>query len=331
MKKYNVAVVGATGLVGRKIVEILEERNFPIDKLILLASGRSAGKSLFFCGEKIEVKELLPDSFKGIEIALFSAGGSVSREFAPIAVNSGTIVIDNSSAFRMDPQVPLIVPEVNAEEIKNHHGIIANPNCSTIQMVVVIKPLHDIWKVKRIVVSTYQSVTGAGKYAVDQLEAEISGKKPVIQKLPHRIAMNVIPQVDVFAENGNTREEWKIVNETKKILGDISINITATCVRVPVIGGHSESVNIEFEKNFSLDDVKRLLSNSSGVRLLDDEEKLLYPMPVLSDGKDDVFVGRIRRDVTVPNGLNLWIVADNLRKGAATNAVQVAEEYIKNL
>ena len=331
MKKYNVAVVGATGLVGRKIVQVLEERNFPTDKLILLASNRSVGKSLYFCGEKIEVKELLPDSFKGIDIALFSAGGSVSREFAPIAVNSGTIVIDNSSAFRMDPQVPLVVPEVNGEEIKNHHGIIANPNCSTIQMVVVIKPLHDIWKVKRIVVSTYQSVTGAGKYAVDQLEAEISGKKPSIQKLPHRIAMNVIPQVDVFEEDGNTREEWKMVNETKKILGDMSVNVTATCVRVPVIGGHSESVNIEFEKNFSIDDVKRLLSSRSGVKLLDDKEKLLYPMPLLSEGKDDVFVGRIRRDVTIPNGLNLWIVADNLRKGAATNAVQIAEEYIKIL
>jgi len=331
VKKYNVAVVGATGLVGRKIVQVLEERNFPTDKLILLASNRSVGKSLYFCGEKIEVKELLPDSFKGIDIALFSAGGSVSREFAPIAVNSGTIVIDNSSAFRMDPQVPLVVPEVNGEEIKNHHGIIANPNCSTIQMVVVIKPLHDIWKVKRIVVSTYQSVTGAGKYAVDQLEAEISGKKPSIQKLPHRIAMNVIPQVDVFEEDGNTREEWKMVNETKKILGDMSVNVTATCVRVPVIGGHSESVNIEFEKNFSIDDVKRLLSSRSGVKLLDDKEKLLYPMPLLSEGKDDVFVGRIRRDVTIPNGLNLWIVADNLRKGAATNAVQIAEEYIKIL
>lgn len=329
MRKFNVAVVGATGLVGRKMVQVLEERRFPVGSLRLLASSRSAGKKIDFNGKPVVVHELQKDSFAGIDIALFSAGGSVSKEFAPIAARAGTLVIDNSSAFRMDPDVPLVVPEVNPGDIHKHKGIIANPNCSTIQMVVVLKPLHDNWKVKRLIVSTYQSVTGAGKLAVDQLQAEIRDEKPRVMKFPHQIALNVIPQVDIFIAEKYTREEMKMVNETKKILGVPSLRISATCVRVPVMVGHSESVNVEFEKPFNVDEIKDVLERFPGIKVLDDEEKSLYPMPIISHEKDDVFVGRIRRDDTVENGLNLWIVADNLRKGAATNAVQIAEEYIK--
>jgi aspartate-semialdehyde dehydrogenase len=329
VNQYNVAVVGATGLVGRKMVQVLEERKFPVKRISLLASARSVGKLMDFCGKSVAVEELQQKSFEGIDIALFSAGAGVSREFAPVAARTGALVIDNSSAFRMDPHVPLVVPEVNPEDIRNHKGIIANPNCSTIQMVVVLKPLHDLWKVRRLIVSTYQSVTGAGKLAVDQLESELLKVEPPVRKFPHPIAMNVIPQVDVFAEEKYTREEMKMVNETKKILGDPSLRISATCVRVPVIRGHSESVNIEFEKSFTLDEIRHALNEAPGIKVLDDDEHSLYPMPLLSQEKDDVFVGRIRRDNTVANGLNLWIVADNLRKGAATNAVQIAEEYIK--
>lgn len=329
MKSVNVAVVGATGLVGRKMVQVLEERNFPVDQLRLLASARSVGKKMTFHGERIEVQELTPESFQGIDVALFSAGASVSKEFAPHAVKAGTLVIDNSSAYRMDDNVPLVVPEVNPQDILKHEGIIANPNCSTIQMVVALKPLHDRWKIKRIVVATYQSVTGAGKPAVTQLEAEMANEKNPPRKFPHQIAYNVLPQIDVFFDDGYTKEEKKMVNETRKIMGDESINVTATCVRVPVFGGHSEAVNVEFNKSFDENEVIETLRHAPGVCIQNDSDQGIYPMPIWSHEKDDVFVGRIRRDTTIPNGLNLWIVSDNLRKGAATNAVQIAEEWAR--
>lgn len=329
MKKINVAVVGATGLVGRKMIQVLEERKFPVEKLRLLASAKSAGTTIVFNGQPVDVDELTKESFKGIDIALFSAGGAIGKEFAPYAVKAGALVIDNSSAWRMEPDVPLVVPEVNPRDIFKHKGIIANPNCSTIQMVVALKPLHDRWKIKRIVVSTYQGITGAGKKAVDQLEGELAKRTNVEKKFPHPIAYNVLPQIDVFVDGGYTKEEIKMVNETKKIMGDNSIEVTATCVRVPVTGGHSESVNVEFEKPFSLLEVLDALGKAPGVAIQDDVAKSIYPMPIWSHEKDDVFVGRIRRDETIANGLNFWIVSDNLRKGAATNAVQIAEEWIK--
>ncbi len=329
MKTYSVAVVGATGLVGRKMVQVLEERHFPVGSLRLLASARSAGKELKFDGKNVTVEELLPSSFKGIEVALFSAGATVSKEFAPHAVKAGTLVIDNSSAYRMDKDVPLVVPEVNRGAIFQHHGIIANPNCSTIQMVVALKPLHDRWKIKRVVVATYQSVTGAGKKGLSQLEEEIAGKPVTEKKFPHQIAFNILPQVDVFFDDGYTKEEYKMVNETKKIMGDESIAVNATCVRVPVWGGHSESVNVEFERPCSVDEAREALCSSPGIILQDQPANATYPMPVDAWEKDPVFVGRIRKDDTVPSGLTLWVVADNLRKGAATNAVQIAEEWIK--
>jgi len=329
MEKINVAVVGATGLVGRKMIQVLEERKFPVEKLRLLASAKSAGTTIVFNGQPVDVDELTKESFKGIDIALFSAGGAISKEFAPYAVKAGALVIDNSSAWRMEPDVPLVVPEVNPRDIFKHKGIIANPNCSTIQMVVALKPLHDRWKIKRIVVSTYQGITGAGKKAVDQLEGELAKRTNVEKKFPHPIAYNVLPQIDVFVDGGYTKEEIKMVNETKKIMGDNSIEVTATCVRVPVTGGHSESVNVEFEKPFSLLEVLDALGKAPGVAIQDDVAKSIYPMPIWSHEKDDVFVGRIRRDETIANGLNFWIVSDNLRKGAATNAVQIAEEWIK--
>ena len=329
MKKFNIAVVGATGLVGRKMVQVLEERKFPVEKLRLLASAKSAGTTIVFNGQSVDVDELTKESLKGIDIALFSAGGAISKEFAPHAVKAGALVIDNSSAWRMEPDVPLVVPEVNPQDILKHKGIIANPNCSTIQMVVALKPLHDRWKIKRIVVSTYQGITGAGKKAVDQLEGELAKRTNVEKKFPHPIAYNVLPQIDVFVDGGYTKEEIKMVNETKKIMGDNSIEVTATCVRVPVTGGHSEAVNVEFEKPFSLLEVLDVLGKAPGVAIQDDVAKSIYPMPIWSHEKDDVFVGRIRRDETIANGLNLWIVSDNLRKGAATNAVQIAEEWIK--
>ncbi|MFN0156480.1 MAG: aspartate-semialdehyde dehydrogenase [Bacteroidota bacterium] len=329
MRLYKVAVVGATGMVGRKMIQVLEERKFPVGDILLLASERSAGKEVSFAGTTHKVQKLTAGSFKGVEVALFSAGATVSKEFAQHAVNAGALVIDNSSAFRMDEQVPLVVPEVNRKMIFHHKGIIANPNCSTIQMVVALKPLHDRWKIKRIVVATYQSVTGAGYRGLEQLEAEV-GKQPVKEKkFPHQIAYNVLPHVDVFYEDGYTREEHKMVNETKKIMGDESIRVTATCVRVPVEGGHSEAVNVEFENEFQLAEVKEALQHAPGVIVQDDPLQACYPMPITAWDKDDVFVGRLRRDETVPNGLNLWVVSDNLRKGAATNAVQIAEEWIK--
>ena len=330
MKNAAVAVVGATGLVGRKILDVLGERNFPVRELRLLATRKSVGTLLNYSGRQIPVEELTRDSFKGIDIALFSAGATVSREFCPIAAQSGAVAIDNSSGFRMDDTVPLVVPEVNPGQISRHKGIIANPNCSTIQMVVVLKPLHDRWKIKRVVVSTYQSVTGAGKLGVSQLESELAKNTAVIKKFPHPIAYNVLPHIDLFCENGYSKEEMKMVNETKKIMGDPSIAVTATCVRVPVIGGHSESVNIEFTHPFTLEEVRQVLQQSKGICLQDDLQQNIYPMPVWAHEKDEVFVGRIRRDETVHNGLNVWIVSDNLRKGAATNAVQIAECLLRS-
>ena len=329
MKEYNVAVVGATGLVGRKMTQVLEERNFPVYNLTPLASERSAGKEISFKGKKTKVRKLTPESFEGVQIALFSAGGNVSKEFAPIAARQGTVVIDNSSAWRMDPEVPLVVPEVNKDDIFKHHGIIANPNCSTIQMVVVLKPLHDRYRIKRVVVSTYQSVTGAGQKGVDQLDEELGKKQGDTHKFPHRIAFNCLPHIDVFRDDGYTKEEYKMIFETNKIMGDDSIKVSPTCVRVPVFGGHSESVNIEMEKSYELEDVFELLRKSPGIIVEDDPANNIYPMPLNAYEKDDVFVGRIRRDESAPNSLNMWIVSDNVRKGAATNAVQIAEELIK--
>ena len=331
MKQWNVAVVGATGLVGRKMIQVLEERSFPVAELRLLASAKSIGKKVEFHGKEYPVQELTNQSFEGIDIALFSAGATVSKEFAPIAAQSGALAIDNSSAWRMDKEVPLIVPEVNPHDIGKHKGIIANPNCSTIQMVVAMKPLHDKWRIKRVVVSTYQSVSGAGKLGVNQLDAEIAREKNPPKKFPHAIGFNVLPHVDVFFDNGYTREELKMVNETKKIMGDDSIQVTATCARVPVVVGHSESVNLEFVKPFEMNDVYEALRKAPGICVQDDIKQNIYPMPIWSHDRDEVFVGRIRRDETIENGLNLWIVSDNLRKGAATNAVQIAEEWVKSI
>lgn len=329
MKNYTVAVVGATGLVGRKMTQVLEEHRFPVGELRPLASARSAGKTVSFGKKEVPVCELTAGSFAGIDIALFSAGAGVSREYAPHAVRAGTLVVDNSSAFRLDAGVPLVVPEVNRADIFKHRGIIANPNCSTIQMVVALKPLHDLWKIRRIVVSTYQSVTGAGKKGLTQLEDEIAGREEGEKKFPHRIAFNMLPQVDVFLDDGSTKEEHKMVEETKKIMGDDSIRVNATCVRVPVWGGHSESVNVEFEKPCDVAAARAALGAAPGVIVRDNPGRSDYPMPVDAWDTDPVYVGRIRRDPTVASGLNLWIVADNLRKGAATNAVQIAEEWIK--
>ncbi len=330
MKTYDICVAGATGLVGRTVLQVLEERRFPVGKLRLLASARSAGKTIRFGGVDTPVEELTARSFEGMQIALFSAGAAVSREFAPVAVRSGAVVIDNSSAFRMDPDVPLVVPEVNRDSLSRHHGIIANANCSTIQMVVALKPLHDRWMIKRIVVATYQSVTGAGKRGADQLAAELANE-PAEMKFPHPIAYNVLPQVDILHEDGYSREERKMIDETKKIMGDESILVTATCVRVPVVGGHSEAVNVQFARPFELEEVREALRCAPGVCLQDDASRSIYPMPIWSHHRDEVFVGRLRRDETVDSGLNLWIVSDNLRKGAATNAVQIAEELVKEL
>jgi len=329
MDQFNVAVVGATGLVGRKMVQVLEERKFPVARLRLLASEKSIGKEILFHKKAIQVQKLTQDSFRDIQIALFSAGAVVSKEFAPHAVKHGALVIDNSSAFRMESDVPLVVPEVNRKDIFKHKGIIANPNCSTIQMVVVLKPLHDRYKIRRVVVSTYQSVTGAGQKAVEQLEAELAGREVTTPKFPHRIAFNCLPHIDVFYEDGYTKEEHKMIFETKKIMGDETIEVSATCVRVPVYGGHSESVNVQFEKSFDIDEVRNILSCSQGIIVQDIPNRDIYPMPIWTHDRDEVFVGRIRRDPTAPNALNLWIVSDNIRKGAATNAVQIAEEFIK--
>jgi aspartate-semialdehyde dehydrogenase len=320
----KVAVVGATGLVGSKMLQVLEERDFPITKLLLVASERSVGKTLKFKGKRHKIISMSDAVAKKPDVAIFSAGGSVSLEWAPRFAEVGTTVIDNSSAWRMDPGKKLIVPEVNAGVLGKNDKIIANPNCSTIQMVVALKPLHDRYRIKRVVVSTYQSVTGTGVKAVNQLMQERKGK-PAERAYPHQIDLNLLPHIDSFTDNGYTKEEMKMVNETKKIMGDDSIRVTATTVRVPVIGGHSESVNVEFEQDFDLAEVRQLLSNAPGVILQDDPATLLYPMPLAAHDRDEVFVGRLRRDESQPNTLNMWVVSDNLRKGAATNAVQIAE------
>ncbi|MBI4831161.1 MAG: aspartate-semialdehyde dehydrogenase [Candidatus Lindowbacteria bacterium] len=332
-KGYKVAIMGATGAVGEEMRKVLEQRNFPVASLRLLASSRSVGKQLEFRGEKIKVEELTPERLSGIEIVLSSPGASVSKVFAPEAAKRGCVVVDNSSAFRMEPDVPLVVPEVNPHAIRRHKGIIANPNCSTIQMVVALKPLHDAAKIKRVVVSTYQSVSGTGMKAIielrEQTRALMNGEKYPPKVYPHQIAFNVLPQIDVFLENGYTKEEIKMVNETKKIMEDDSIKVTATTVRVPVYRGHSESVNIEFASEITPDQARKILAKAPGVTVLDDPSKSLYPLAINCDGLDDTFVGRIRKDDTVPYGLNMWIVSDNLRKGAALNAVQIAEHLVK--
>lgn len=324
MKTHNVAVVGATGLVGRTMVKVLEEHNFPINRLVLLASERSAGKEVLFHGKTVIVHKLEEKEFQDVEFALFSAGASVSLEYAPKAVQHGAVVIDNSSAFRMDEGVPLVVPEVNPKDIFKNKGIIANPNCSTIQLVVILKPLHDAFKIRRVVVSTYQSVTGAGQKGLDQLTSEIANQTPREKKFPHPIAYNALPHIDVFFDDGYSKEEWKMMKETSKIMGE-PIKLTATTVRVPVMGGHSESVNIEFEKNCTVEEVRSILGKAHGVVVQDDPKNNVYPMPILAKDRDEVFVGRIRKDDTVQSGINLWVVSDNVRKGAATNAVQIAE------
>jgi aspartate-semialdehyde dehydrogenase len=330
----KVAVVGATGLVGSKMLQVLAERNFPITEIIPVASERSVGKEVEFKGKKYKVVSMQDGITAKPAVAIFSAGGSTSLEWAPKFAEAGITVIDNSSAWRMDPTKKLVVPEINADVLTKDDKIIANPNCSTIQMVVALNPLHKKYKIKRIVVSTYQSVTGTGKKAVDQLKAEREeevkgvngGEYPMAYK--YRIDLNAIPQIDVFLENGYTKEEMKMVNETKKIMRDESIRVTATTVRIPVMGGHSESVNIEFENEFDLEEIKQLLCKAPGVVLVDDPANQKYPMPMDAHEKDEVFVGRLRRDETQPRTLNMWIVSDNLRKGAATNAVQIAE-YLK--
>jgi len=325
----KVAVVGATGLVGSVMLKVLAERNFPVTELIPVASAKSAGKELEFKGKKYKVVTVDEAIAMKPDVALFSAGGSTSQEQAPRFAEAGIVVIDNSSAWRMDPTKKLVVPEVNANTLTPEDKIIANPNCSTIQMVVVLKPLHEKYKIKRVVVSTYQSVTGTGVKAVDQLMNERQGVEGPMA-YPYPIDLNVIPQIDVFQDNGYTKEEMKMILETKKIMGDDSIRVTATTVRIPVMGGHSESINLEFENDFDLAEVRSLLEQQEGVLVVDDPANLIYPMPKDAHEKDEVLVGRIRRDESQDNTLNLWVVADNLRKGAATNAVQIAEYMLKN-
>ena len=331
-KKYNVAVVGATGAVGNEMIRTLEERKFPVDRIILLASERSEGLELSFNGRPERVRTLAKDSFDGVDIALFSAGASRSKEFAPAAVESGAVVVDNSSAFRMDPDVPLVVPEVNPEKIPTHRGIIANPNCSTIQMVVALKPIHDRVGIKRVVVSTYQAVSGTGKKAIEELKRQslnvLKSESVECKVYPHQIAFNCLPHIDVFDDSGYTKEEIKMINETKKIMGDNSIAVTATTVRVPVFSSHSESVNIETRKKMTAREARSLLAKSPGVEVLDDPARNVYPMAIMAAGRDPVYVGRIREDHSIENGLQMWIVSDNIRKGAALNAVQIAEMLI---
>ena len=329
MKKYNLAVVGATGMVGSKFLEVLEEKKLPVNEYYLFASKKSAGKVIDFMGKPHTVIELNEENVKNckVDIALFSAGGDISKEYAPIFAKQGTLVIDNSSAWRRDENVPLVVPECNPEDIKKHKNIIANPNCSTIQAVVALKPLHEVFNIKRVIYSTYQAVSGAGVKGFNDLKGGICGEAP--QKFPYPIFGNCIPHIDVFLDNGYTKEEDKMIFETKKILGDWNLKVTATCVRVPVYFGHSESVNIEFEKPCTLEQIKEVLKNAEGVVIEDDGKNLVYPMPLTAENKNEVFIGRIRMDETVPYGVNLWVVADNIRKGAATNAVQIAQKAIE--
>lgn len=338
MKKYNVAILGATGAVGQEFLNLIEERNFPFANLKLLASKRSAGKKIRFMGREYTVEEATDDSFQGVEIALF-AGGAASKAFAPAAVKAGAVVIDNSSAFRMDPEVPLVVPEVNPQAIARHKGIIANPNCSTIIMVMALKPLYDLSKIKRIVVSTYQAVSGGGKEAMAELEQQVqeivAGKEVTANILPgaslpkhYQIAFNLIPQIDVFQDNLYTKEEMKMINETKKIMEDDAMRITATTVRVPVYRSHAESVNVEFADEVSVEAAKKALAAFPGVTMRDDPAEMEYPMPLETSGRNDVEVGRLRRDESIEHGLNFWVCGDQIRKGAALNALQIAEYMI---
>ncbi len=340
MKKYNVAILGATGAVGQEFLNLIEERNFPFAELKMLASKRSAGKKIQFMGKEYTVEEATEDSFKGVDIALF-AGGAASKTFAPAAVKAGAIVIDNSSAFRMDPEVPLVVPEVNPEAIAKHKGIIANPNCSTIIMVMALKPLYNVSKIKRIVVSTYQAVSGGGKEAMAELEEQVKaineGRPVVANILPgaslakhYQIAFNLIPQIDVFKDNLYTKEEMKMIDETKKIMSDDNMRITATTIRVPVYRSHAESVNVEFEDEISVEKAREVLAAFPGVTLTDNPDEQIYPMPLETSGKNDVEVGRIRKDYSTDNALNFWVCGDQIRKGAALNALQIAEYMIKN-
>jgi aspartate-semialdehyde dehydrogenase len=331
---FTVAVAGATGVVGREMLSILEERHFPASKVVALASSRSAGAKLPFGGTELTVSELREDSFNGVDLALFSAGGGVSEKFAPHAVKSGCVVVDNSSAWRMDERCPLVVPEVNARALAKHKGIIANPNCSTIQMVLVLHPLRKAAPIRRVVVSTYQAVSGTGQKAVDELDRQVrrmfNMEEPEAVVYPHRIAFNCLPHIDVFLENGYTREEMKMARETVRIMEDPNIGVTATTVRVPVFYGHSEAVNVEFERPVSVAEAGAVLAGAEGVVVLDDPARNLYPMPKDAAGKDEVFVGRIRRDESRAEALNLWIVGDNIRKGAALNAVQIAECLVRD-
>ena len=330
-RKPNVAIVGATGLVGRTFLKVLEERDFPFENIYMMASTKSAGSKITFKGTEYTVEELNEHSFdKPIDIALFSAGGSISEKYAPIAAAHGVTVVDNSSQWRMDPDVPLVVPEVNPDDIDKNNGIIANPNCSTIQVVVPLKPLHEKYKIKRIVYSTYQAVSGSGLKGIEDLKEGLKGND-LCKAYPHPIAGNCIPHIDVFMDNAYTKEEMKMINETHKILGDNSIKVTATTVRVPVFDSHSESVNVEFEKPFDLEELKDILRNYPGIVVIDNPANNEYPLAKDAAGKDEVFVGRIRRDFSVENGINMWVVADNIRKGAATNTVQIAEKLVEKL
>ena len=332
-ESYNVAIAGATGAVGETFLEILAERNFPINELKLLASKRSVGKKLKFKGKEYTVEELTHDSFDNVDIALFSAGGSRSKEFAPSAAKAGAVVIDNSSAFRMDKDVPLVVPEVNPDDAFKHNGIIANPNCTTIIMIVALKPIHDYSPIKTVTVASYQSASGAGASAMRELEEQVKswakGEELKVENFQHQLLFNVIPHVDVFTENGYTKEEMKMYNETRKILGDDNIKVSATCVRVPVLSAHSEAVTIQTEKPVSVEKARELLAAAPGVQVLDNPENNEYPMPLFTGGKDDCYVGRIRKDIAIENGLTFWVSGDQLRKGAALNAVQIAELLIK--
>jgi len=332
LKDFNVAVVGATGVVGQEVVKVLEELNFPVKELRLLASERSAGRKLKFKDSDLEVEILDNDSFSNIDLVFFSAGGSISKKYAPIAVKAGAIVIDKSSAFRMDNHVPLIIPDVNPDDILKHNGIISNPNCSTIQLVVALKPIYDLVGISRIIISTYQAVSGSGKDAVIELDNQtkqlISKKIPARLVYPHQIAFNLIPHIDEFDSNAYTYEEMKLIHETKKIMGDEHLKITATAVRVPVFTGHSESVYIETKKHLNIKKLKQLYIKAPGIKLVDDMANNKYPMPIMSETYDDVMIGRIRKDLAEPNGINMWIVANNLRKGAALNSVQIAQLLI---
>ncbi len=334
MKEYSVAIVGATGLVGQEFMKVLQQRKFPIRELRLLASDRSAGKKYLFNDQEYAVGETNTHSFKNVEIALFSAGTDISLHFAPVAAKSGAIVIDNSAAFRMDPETPLVVPEVNPEDLASkHNGIIANPNCSTIQMVVALNPLHKVNPIKRIIVDTYQAVAGTGTPAIEELSSQskgiLEGRTVVPHVYPHQIAFNLLPEIDVFLDNGYSKEEWKMIQETKKIMHAPDIAVSATTVRVPVFVSHSEAVHVEFTHKITPDEVRNILASAPGVRLQDDPQVSLYPQPWAVAGQDEVFVGRIREDVSCPNGIAMWIVADNVRKGAALNAVQIAEKMIQ--